>query len=58
MTFTFTLNCDNAAFEGDDGRQEIARIMREAAKRIEYGGTVGPCFDANGNRVGYWEIEQ
>ena len=45
----------NAAFS-DQPNEEIARILREAAKNIESGLTNGVVRDGNGNKVGTWEI--
>lgn len=54
MKFQLTINCDNAAFFVDDDLQgeEIARILREAADKLEHGHAAGPLYDVNGNRVG------
>jgi hypothetical protein len=45
---------DNAAFE--DFPRESARILRNAADRIESGAMIGPLHDLNGNKVGYFEV--
>ena len=54
MTFTLTMETDNAAF-GDDPAAEISRLLREAARRVELGILDSPLLDANGNRVGRFE---
>lgn len=65
--FTLTINTDNAAFdaEADDAHQtehdnarnaEVARILRYAADRVEYG-TIGPLRDVNGNTVGSYSFD-
>lgn len=46
----------NAAF-AEDPKMEIARILREAAKKIEDDHVGGNLKDINGNTVGRWEIE-
>lgn len=50
---------DNAAF-GDDPRFEVARILRQAARRIEQGDYPEGGFrlnDENGNKCGEVAIE-
>lgn len=52
MKVKIEIKCDNAAFE-DAPEHEVARILREAAQRIEGGGlSCFPLFDYNGNKVG------
>jgi hypothetical protein len=54
----FVLTVDelgNAAFT-DDGPGELARILRAVAAQQENGSTGGPVLDANGARVGSWEL--
>lgn len=52
MRAVLTVEMDNAAFEADP-RSELARILRELAKRVQAGaGDPIPVFDLNGNRVG------
>jgi hypothetical protein len=48
--FTLKIKTDNAAF--DDTAQEIARILRDTADRLERGGEFGTLRDINGNTVG------
>ena len=59
MKYTITITCDNAAFEDDPGA-EVARILRELAKRCEYEGHAAPAIlrDTNGNKVGQAEVEE
>lgn len=59
MKLTLTIRMDNAAFgeDGDTRATEAARILRDAAARLEMAGAYerGPLFalrDANGNTVG------
>lgn len=58
--FKCTIDCDNAAFEGGDGR-EIARILRDMASRIE-AEPLWPHYqnarDVNGNVVGTFGYER
>jgi hypothetical protein len=59
MRFKLDIQCDNAAFE--EPATEIARVLREAATRIE-GGELpegsggGKLRDSNGNTVGGWAV--
>jgi len=45
----------NAAFE-NASHIETARILRDVVDKIEHGAIYGPCFDANGNNVGRFNI--
>ncbi len=45
---------NNAAF-ADDPEGELARILRDIAKRIENGESQGTVRDLNGNAVGWFE---
>jgi hypothetical protein len=51
---TISIRADGAAFEPDPA-QEVARILRVLADRIEREGVPGDrsLFDANGNKVGH-----
>jgi hypothetical protein len=55
MQFSIEINCDNDAFAESPGA-EIAMILRTAAKRLENGQTSGKLFDANGNKVGTFQL--
>jgi hypothetical protein len=59
-TFTLTLSTGNDAFTGDPA-PEIARILTEAAERATfesvYPGRVYRLQDANGNRVGFYVLQ-
>ena len=57
MTFSMTIQCDNAAFEDAVG-VEVARILEAAAKALRQGYEKGRCMDSNGNRVGNWELTE
>lgn len=59
--FKLGIECENVAFEGEFEAREVARLLREAADRVERGdvGTDGPIpsrnlFDINGNKVGFF----
>jgi hypothetical protein len=53
-SFSLAFMADNAAFDADCGRPEIARILRDLADRIEVGVIRSRVFDVNGNHVGSW----
>lgn len=55
--FKLEIATDNAAFD-DEPAAECARILREIAGKLERGDSLGGghIFDANGNRVGHWEM--
>jgi hypothetical protein len=60
MRFTLEIKMDNEAFS-EDASQEVARIMRETAKRIDghphfSAGHSQPVFDVNGNNVGGFDV--
>ena len=58
MTAKITIKMDNAAFDdGQGGRGELARILRNVALHIEgTGATEGAVMDGNGNRVGDFKV--
>ena len=58
MKFKLNIKSDNAAFadDGNDGKNEVARILREIADKLEAGGGRGHCIDINGNKVGEWSV--
>ena len=56
---------ENAAFKGEYEdkilndiykRQESARIIKRIASHIESGNNSGAIMDANGNKIGSWEL--
>jgi len=54
MQFQLTINCDNAAFDGDRVI-ELQRILQTVIENLEYGAYVDYCYtlrDINGNEVG------
>lgn len=57
-TFTLELKCDNAAFDNDGlsvsdaTLDQVALILRDAAKHVKNGCTSRNLMDANGNTVG------
>lgn len=54
--FELSLKTGNAAFE-DQPASEIARIIKDAAERIENGEFEGNLYDINGNRVGCFFVK-
>ncbi len=52
MTFTLTIDCDNAAFHEVGYRDEIARILRDTVRKLDNGRDGGTLTDLNGNNVG------
>ena len=46
------IKTDNAAFENENRDYEIARILRELARKYENGAVNGILLDYNGNKVG------
>lgn len=57
MIFEFGVNSRNAAFTGGKAINEVARLLRQTADRIEAGGGGGYMMDVNGNRCGSWLID-
>lgn len=53
--FTLTIDTGNEAFTGDKAG-EVARILKEIAKKLDKGQDSGKCMDGNGNGVGKWEL--
>lgn len=58
MRVELRIDSENAAFDDVDGgaQREAARLLREAADRIEQGSEVGHLIDYNGNVAGAWEV--
>ena len=69
-SFTLTLRTENAAFRDADcdgetdpfhdyaARQQIALILRDAAKHIENGNNNRKLMDSNGNTVGRFDCAE
>lgn len=57
MRFELNVGTDNAAFDGEDREEEVARILRDAADQVARSILVPNepirLFDVNGNRVGF-----
>lgn len=54
--FSLNISTDNAAFNEWTPSLEIARILREVARRVENDEQDGWCIDVNGNTVGDWSL--
>ncbi len=60
LRFRLNLECDNAAFEGENMQHEIARCLRAVADRVERGEDCGlyrNIHDINGNPVGTFALK-
>ena len=53
--FKMEFKTGNAAFE-DYAEQEISRILKEIADKVENGSTGGKVRDINGNTIGEWDL--
>lgn len=58
MSFRLTVRTNNTAFRDGAGNSEVARILRDAAERIEKGADVGGLLDAKGNTVGEFKFSR
>lgn len=56
MRFTLTVKTHGEALTGDDRPQEMARILRATADKVEDYFTSGTLLDSNGNHVGSWAM--
>ena len=56
--FQLEFDTGNAAFEDDNLRPEIARILGEIAEHVEGGYVEGVIRDINGNKVGNWSMDE
>lgn len=60
--FTIDIQCNNAAFHDDDGdfdpAAELVRLLSEIAGEINMQKTEGHIREINGNKVGFWRIEE
>lgn len=54
--FMLRIDTGGAAFEAEPAT-ELARLLREAAERVEAGDAEGRIRDANGNTVGAFCVE-
>lgn len=57
MEFSLNFNMDNAAFE-DFAAGEIERILKAVVVDARSGYTFLSIMDANGNKIGSWEIAE
>ena len=56
MTFTLSIDMDNAAFD-DDPSTELIDCLRRVAAKVCVGTIQATVLDSNGNTVGSWEIK-
>lgn len=56
--FTVKFDTGNAAFDGDDDRSEIVRILKEIQDEIEFYRNEGSIIDINGNKIGTWKYRK
>ena len=56
MTFTLSIDMNNAAFD-DDPSTELIDCLRHVAAKVCVGTIQAKVFDSNGNTVGSWEIK-
>lgn len=54
--FKVEFKTGNAAFEEDNGRYEIARILKVIADKLLDGENKGSIRDYNGNHIGDWKL--
>lgn len=52
MKFKLEMDMGNAAFDPACPEWEVARILKDIARRVEFGATEGKLRDSNGNTVG------
>jgi len=55
--FKLRMKTGYAAFDGNPN-QEVTRILRCVARKIEDGANEGKCVDCNGNIVGEWKLTE
>ena len=56
--FKLEIDTGNAAFDGGACREEVARILREAADQVETGvSNQSGIYDINGNRCGSFRLD-
>lgn len=48
---------DDAAMD-EYPREEVARLLRETAEKVENGEDYGNLRDINGNNVGHWSLTE
>lgn len=59
MVFVVGIRCDNDAFDFERFRNdEVSRILRDLADRVDEGGNYFPLLDINGHRVGGAEFRR
>lgn len=56
-TYALTIRCEGAAFD-ENMDEEVQRLLRLAADRIEIGVFTGSLRDSNGNTVGSHQLTE
>lgn len=56
--FTLKFDTGNAAFDYDNDRSEIVRILKEIQDEIEFYKNEGSIIDINGNKIGTWKYRK
>lgn len=57
MTFKLEINCDNAAFEGEELYDQVAQCLLDAANAVQDYAKEGNLTDLNGNHVGQYAFK-
>jgi hypothetical protein len=57
MKFNLEINSEDDALAGNEGRLELARILRDVADRVLRRENGGKVRDENGNSVGRWSVD-
>ena len=51
-----SFDTDNAAFEDENLKEEVIRILHEIADKVSINFTLGNIRDINGNPIGNWSL--
>lgn len=55
MQLSIEINLDNSAYK--DNPEEIQENLEGIIVKLNWGNTDGIIFDSNGNKTGYWRID-
>ena len=58
MIFKMEIESNNSAFEPDIAKDEVERLLKMVAHDVSIGHAEGGLYDINGNRVGFWIMEE
>ena len=56
MQLNIKINMDNSAFE--DNEDELKTILEQISEAVFLGVSGNPIRDSNGNKVGFWEVNE